>query len=225
MNVGSQKGKVVTDLIAEYKPQTMVELGGYVGYSAVLFGDALRRAGGKRYLSLEKNPEFAAVTTMVVDLAGLSDVVKVIVGSSDHSLYNLFSSGQLSHVELLFIDHYKPAYTTDLKLCEQLGKVIPGSLLIADNVLVPGAPQYLKYVRSSVEEKRKSLSTKTEHDVEGVDKEHVAQFDKQKPAFAVTGDPNLIYETRIDESEDARGIRVCYLHDHCLFLIYSNSDS
>ncbi len=32
MNVGTDKGKIVTDLIAERKPQVMVELGGYVGY-------------------------------------------------------------------------------------------------------------------------------------------------------------------------------------------------
>ncbi len=33
MNVGEDKGKIVTDLIKEVKPKTMVELGGYVGYS------------------------------------------------------------------------------------------------------------------------------------------------------------------------------------------------
>ena len=31
MNVGDDKGKIVADLIAEHKPQVMVELGGYVG--------------------------------------------------------------------------------------------------------------------------------------------------------------------------------------------------
>lgn len=33
MNVGEYKGKIVSDLIREAKPKTMVELGGYVGYS------------------------------------------------------------------------------------------------------------------------------------------------------------------------------------------------
>ena len=32
MNVGNDKGKIVANLIAETKPQVMVELGGYVGY-------------------------------------------------------------------------------------------------------------------------------------------------------------------------------------------------
>ena len=33
MNVGNDKGKIVADLIAERRPQVMVELGGYIGYS------------------------------------------------------------------------------------------------------------------------------------------------------------------------------------------------
>ena len=32
MNVGDDKGRIVTNLIADSKPQVMVELGGYVGY-------------------------------------------------------------------------------------------------------------------------------------------------------------------------------------------------
>ena len=31
MNVGDDKGRIVVDLIAQHKPQVMVELGGYVG--------------------------------------------------------------------------------------------------------------------------------------------------------------------------------------------------
>ena len=31
MNVGEDKGKIVSSLIAERKPEVMVELGGYVG--------------------------------------------------------------------------------------------------------------------------------------------------------------------------------------------------
>lgn len=33
MNVGDDKGRIVTNLILDRKPQVMVELGGYIGYS------------------------------------------------------------------------------------------------------------------------------------------------------------------------------------------------
>ncbi|KAL8759209.1 MAG: hypothetical protein Q9184_003703, partial [Pyrenodesmia sp. 2 TL-2023] len=143
MNVGDDKGRIVANLVAEVKPQVMVELGGYVGYSALLFGDAVRKAGGKRYYSLERNPEFAAVIMSLVDLAGLSDIVKVVVGSSAESIKRLYAQGKLKHIDLMFLDHWKPAYTPDLKLCEHLKLVTPGTVLAADNVIHPGNPPYL----------------------------------------------------------------------------------
>ena len=80
----------------------------------MLFGAAVREAGGQRYFSLERDPVFAAVIMSLVDLAGLSDIVKVIVGSSDESIARLYHSGQLKKIDLMFLDHYKPAYTTYL---------------------------------------------------------------------------------------------------------------
>ena len=86
----------------------------------------------------------------LVDLAGLDDTVKVIVGPSGDSINRLHADGTLQHIDLMFLDHYKPAYTSDLKLYEHLGLVTPSSVLAADNVIKPGNPPYLEYVRSSV---------------------------------------------------------------------------
>ncbi|MBE7179632.1 MAG: class I SAM-dependent methyltransferase, partial [Terriglobus roseus] len=134
-----------------------------MGYSCLLFASTLRSVSGSsaRYYSLERNPEFAAVILSLASLAGLNDVVTVSVGSSDDSIRRLNETGGLKHIDLMFLDHYKPAYTTDLKLCEELGLVTPGSVLAADNVIKPGNPPYLEYVRSSVDQKRKALSGQT----------------------------------------------------------------
>ncbi|CAK4034579.1 catechol O-methyltransferase 2 [Lecanosticta acicola] len=192
MNVGEDKGRIVTGLIAERKPEVMVELGGYIGYSAILFGDALRRAGGTRYYTLERNPEFGAVIAALVALAGLADTVHVEIGSSDASLQRLHHTHRLptGKIDLVFLDHYKPAYTTDLKLCEELGLVREGSWLAADNVIKPGNPPYLAYVRSSVAEKRERYAAagEGEEDVEGA-----------------RGNPNLVYESRLVESFEPTG--------------------
>ncbi|KAF9779365.1 hypothetical protein IL306_001910 [Fusarium sp. DS 682] len=150
MNVGEDKGKIVTDLIAEVKPKVMVELGGYVGYSTLLFANAVRKAGGTHYYSLERNPEFAAVITSLLDLSGLRDIARVIVGPSDAGLTRLHANGTISKIDLMFLDHYKPAYTSDLKLCERLGLVGPGSVLAADNVIKPGNPPYLAFEPTGV---------------------------------------------------------------------------
>lgn len=207
MNVGEDKGRIVSELIAEVKPTTMVELGGYIGYSCVLFGDAVRKAGGKRYFSLERNPEFAAVIMALVDLTGLSDVVKVVIGSSDASIRRLYDSGNLQKIDLMFLDHYKPAYTTDLKLCEELGLVVPGSVLAADNVVKPGNPPYLEYVRSSTEEKRKAMGKQiTNGDGFG---RALAQYDEREGRATLgecAGNPGLIYESKQVDSWEPSGV-------------------
>lgn len=206
INVGIEKGQIVADLINETKPQTMIELGSYVGYSAVLFGDAVRRNGGKRYLSLELNPLYAAITKMMVELAGLRDFVTIIVGRSDVSLHKLFTKGEVKHIELMFIDHFKPLYTTDLKLCEQLGMVSAGSILVADNVIYPGNPVYLEYVRSTVEQKREAAK-KPGTVVDGFIKGYEGRTPQillgkdDKPAFPSIGNPNLVYDTKFVQPE------------------------
>ncbi|KAF2710565.1 hypothetical protein K504DRAFT_377412 [Pleomassaria siparia CBS 279.74] len=232
MNVGEDKGRIVTDLIAQVKPKTMVfflfsphlsftalgsafTLGrGYVGYSCILFGQALVTSSGADavYYSLERNPEFAAVITSLVDLAGLSSTVKVVVGSSDESLHRLHAAGALTRIDLMFLDHYKPAYTTDLKLCEELGLVGDGSVLAADNVIYPGNPLYLDYVRSSVEEKRKKAQgeKKEEGDnTQGFAKWNVKMYEKRfgEASFSQSkGNPDLVYESKLVNSFEPTGV-------------------
>lgn len=214
MNIGDDKGKIVTDLIHERKPKVMVELGGYVGYSAILFGDAVRQAGGSRYFTLERNPEFAAVIMALVDLAGLSDIVKVVIGPSADGIKRLHADKSLYLIDLLFLDHYKPAYTTDVKLCESLSLIRPGTVLAADNVIKPGNPPYLDYVRSSVEEKRKRYDGLEE---KGDDKAGFQGRWKEQYANRVSdeklddeqkGNPNLVYESRLVNSYEPTGVPV-----------------
>ena len=221
MNVGEDKGKIVSDLIAEIKPQTMVELGGYVGYSALRFGAAVRKAGGHRYFSLERNPEFAAVIMSLVDLAGLSDVVKVVVGASGDSIKRLHAEGQLRRIDLMFLDHYKPAYTSDLKLCEHLRLVTPGMVLAADNVIKPGNPPYLEYVRSSVKQKQAAYANGHSNNHSngiknsGINERWQNQYKEregeEKLNDEVRGNPNLVYESKLVHSFEPTGVPVSHI--------------
>ncbi|KAK3677533.1 hypothetical protein LTR78_002383 [Recurvomyces mirabilis] len=197
MNVGEDKGKIV-------------ELGGYIGYSCLLFGNAVRKAGGKRYYSLERNPEFGAVISSLADLAGLSDVVKVIIGSSDASLKRLHDNGTLKHIDLMFLDHYKPAYKTDLKLCEELKLISPGSVLAADNVISPGNPSYLEYVRASPQQKKEwtqQANGQGAPDVRFQDKT-VQQYANRGESTALNaslGTPGLVYDSKLVHSFEPTG--------------------
>lgn len=115
----------------------------------------------------------------MVEIAGLSDQVTVTVGAFADQYELLKGktvdvrgaslswlllaarkvSGQEAHSlrlpstrscrQIYFIDHEKSVYLSDAKLILQSGTLQPGSLLIADNVLVPGAPDYLEFVETS----------------------------------------------------------------------------
>lgn len=64
MNIGEDKGKIVTDVIEKFKPKVLLECGGYCGFSAIKFADAMRQASGDsklKYWCLEMNPKFAKV--------------------------------------------------------------------------------------------------------------------------------------------------------------------
>lgn len=194
-------------------------MGGYVGYSCILFGDALRKAGGQRYYSLEMNPEFAAVIMALVDLAGLSDIVKVIIGRSSESLRRLKHDFNVHHIDLLFLDHHKPSYVLDLKICEFLKLVGPGTVLAADNVIKPGNPSYLEYVRSSVADKRSEAEKRSEErdqimsgflGVPAIEKRD-GIITRGDGSIWCSGNPNLIYESRLVNSFEPTGIPVSTL--------------
>ncbi|CAG9983306.1 unnamed protein product [Clonostachys byssicola] len=192
MNVGKAKGSIVSRKIAEKCPTTMVELGGYIGYSAIMFGDALRKAGGKSYISLEKSEGFAAVARSLLAIAGLDDFVEVRIGPCDASLRQLRQEQPELQIDLLFLDHQKSAYVYDLILCEELCLVRSGSLVIADNVISPGAPGYLEYVRGTRAERatiRDKIQAKQQRPVtseNGV----VAYLSELVASFEPTGEPD-----------------------------------
>ena len=50
-------------------------------------------------------------------------------------------------VDLAFLDHDKDAYLPDLEAILARGWLHPGSVVVADNIKMPGAPDYLAYMR------------------------------------------------------------------------------
>jgi catechol O-methyltransferase len=83
--------------------------------------------------------------------AGVADRVTCVVGTIGDGGRTLdalanehgFASGALDFV---FLDHDKDAYLDDLKSILDRGWLHPGSIVVADNVRVPGAPTYREYM-------------------------------------------------------------------------------
>ncbi len=49
-------------------------------------------------------------------------------------------------MDFFFLDHVKELYLADLLLAVELELLPPQSVTVADNVLTPGAPDYLAYM-------------------------------------------------------------------------------
>ncbi|RLN50753.1 hypothetical protein BBJ29_006995 [Phytophthora kernoviae] len=150
MNVGKSKGAIIDAEIRQKKPGVMAEIGAYTGYSTVRFAamqrDIAKAAGiDSHYYSFEYSPEFAARVREIVNFAGLDEQVTVIEGSFSDQL-NILED---KTVDIYFIDHDDSLYVADAKKILTSGTLRTGSLLIADNILVPGAPEYLAFLDST----------------------------------------------------------------------------
>ncbi len=142
MNVGPDKGPLVRELLAKLPSNARIlELGAFCGYSAILLATTLGTDG--KIVSVEKSGAAVEGTRANVAYAGLADRVQVIHGSSTEIIPSLEGP-----FDLVFLDHWKDLYKTDLEVIEKCGLLRKGSLVVADNVgEVFGAAPYLEYVR------------------------------------------------------------------------------
>ena len=99
-----------------------------------------------KVFSCELDPSFVRITRDFVELAGLNDIVEIVHGPAAESLKKVKHEGRLNKTDVLFIDHWEKFYVADLRVCEELGLLQSGSVVIADNTGIPGAPDYVEYV-------------------------------------------------------------------------------
>ncbi|CCE72867.1 Piso0_000468 [Millerozyma farinosa CBS 7064] len=161
MIIGPHKGQIVIDKIKERPRNILAELGCYIGYSAVLFAKELPDDGSK-YYSFEVNPTFAKIAQRIIELAGLEKKVEIIVGKAGQTLIDFqawLQKGHFRAIDFILIDHWKDLYVPDLRLLESLSLIAPGTTIAADNIYIPGAPEYKWYVEATPEERREYNST------------------------------------------------------------------
>lgn len=173
MNVGPVKGAIADQafdklIVDKQRPLVVVELGSYMGYSTLRFGRHLAKitpAGSTAHLySIDPNPLGHAVKLSMLDRAGLlvggSTAGNVAIHNeldySGNVLKRLADEGVT--VDYLFLDHVKDLYKEDTQLALSLGLLKPGSLVVADNVVAPGVPEYRAWMLED-EDARKTFKT------------------------------------------------------------------
>jgi len=150
MNVGDEKGAILDRAVQRARPRRILELGTYCGYSALRMARVM--PSDARIHSIEFSDANARIARRIWDHAGIGDRATVVVGTlgdGGRTIARLeteygFSSGSL---DLVFVDHDKAAYLADLRRILAREWLHPGSIVVADNVKLPGAPDYRAYMR------------------------------------------------------------------------------
>jgi catechol O-methyltransferase len=170
MNVGEGKGLLLDNVVRETRPRAVLELGSFCGYSALRIARLLEP--GARFVSIEKNPHYAAVAREVLRLARLDDRVEVVQGSAAEVL-----PGLAGPFDLVFVDHWKDLYLPDLQRIEQLGLMAPEATVVADNVGIfeNALLGYLRHVRESGRYRSRYVASRMEYNDEIEDGVEISQ--------------------------------------------------
>ena len=158
MNVGPEKGEILRDHLLKSKPNNVIELGTFIGYSAVLISSSI---GEKSKLtSIDSDSHSIEIAKELINFAGLDDKVNLMHGSAEEIIPELNFNA-----DFVFIDHAKKKYLSDLKLLEREEIIIKNCTVFADNVGIfkDEMVEYFDHVRNSGKYQSQNFSSKLEY--------------------------------------------------------------
>ena len=165
INVGDEKGELLDAAVRRANPGLALELGTYCGYSSLRIA---RAAPSAKVYSVEFAEANAQIARRIWAHAGVSDRITCVVGTIGDGGTTL-NELETQHgfgaekVDFMFLDHDKNAYLPDLLSIIDRGWLHAGSIVVADNVRFPGAPEYREYMQ---EQRGKRFNT-VEHKTHG----------------------------------------------------------
>lgn len=141
---GFFQGRVLSMLSHMIRPQVVLEIGTYLGYSALCLAEGL--ADGGKVITLDIREDTNAVAHSYVEKTGYKDKIEFILAPAVDVIPNLNET-----FDLVFIDADKTNYSNYYNLV--FDKVRPGGFIVADNVLWSG-----KVLEDEKEEDTQALS-------------------------------------------------------------------
>jgi catechol O-methyltransferase len=158
MNVGPEKGEILREHLVKSKPKNVIELGTFIGYSAVLISSTI---GEKSKLtSIDSDSHSIEIAKELINFAGLDDKVNFMHGNAEEIIPELNFNA-----DFVFIDHAKKKYLSDLKLLETEEIIIKNCTVFADNVGIfkDEMVEYFDHVRNSGKYQSQNFSSKLEY--------------------------------------------------------------
>jgi predicted O-methyltransferase YrrM len=145
--VDAEVGALLRVLATAIGARRILEIGTCIGYSGIWLAAALPEGG--MLITMEKDPQRAAIAKANFERAHLTDRVSVLVGDAQLKIVKVAGP-----FDLIFQDGAKPLYNPLLDPLVALLR--PGGLLVTDNVLWDGevVPGYVAEPRRNADDTR-----------------------------------------------------------------------
>ncbi len=129
MMVGALEGAFLSFVVGLMRPQRVLEIGTFTGWSSIAMASALRPGG--TLVTCDVNEETSAVARRYAEEAGVADRIEYRLGPALETLATLDGP-----FELVFIDADKPGYVDYYEAV--LPKLAAAGVILADNTLAGG---------------------------------------------------------------------------------------
>ncbi|MCU1290136.1 MAG: O-methyltransferase family 3 [Acidobacteria bacterium] len=126
---GFYQGRVLSLLTKMIQPKVVLEIGTYLGYSALCFAEGL--APGGKVITLDVNENMHAAAVSFIEKSDYKDRIEFRLGNALEIIPQLDET-----LDLVFIDADKENYSNYYRLVFE--KLRVGGCIIADNVLWSG---------------------------------------------------------------------------------------
>lgn len=126
---GFVQGRVLSMFSQMIRPKYVLEIGTYLGYSALCFAEGLSEGG--KVITLDIQEDTNKVAREYIARTEYKESIDLRLGQAAEIIPTLTET-----FDLVFIDADKPGYSNYFDLV--IDKVRPGGFIIADNVLYSG---------------------------------------------------------------------------------------
>ncbi len=126
---GHYQGRVLSILSHMIRPNRILEIGTYTGYSALALAEGLQEDG--LLITIDVNEELEEMVSTFISKSGMSGKIQNLIGDATELIPDLDHE-----FDIVFIDADKKNYITYYNLV--FDKVKKGGYIIADNVLWSG---------------------------------------------------------------------------------------
>ncbi|MCB8994251.1 MAG: O-methyltransferase [Bacteroidales bacterium] len=137
---GKVQGKFLEFISRMIRPERILEIGSYTGYSAICLAKGLQSDG--KLITIEISDEIAGIAKKYILKAGMEEKIELICGDALSIIPDLNEE-----FDLIFIDAEKEQYCRYFELV--FPKVKKGGYIIADNTLWDGKVVFEKEFKDS----------------------------------------------------------------------------